>query len=310
MPKGIIYDVIIIGAGPVGLFGAHYANIKGLKTCLIEQETNVGGQPQTLYPQKPIYDFPAINKISGENLINLLYKQFVSFKDHNLRTNTKITRISQTSKKIVVFTNYGNFNTKKIIIATGVGSIVPNKLTINGVSECKNIDYHIRDLKKYRNKKIVVLGGGDSAVDIANQLVTSKITNDVTILYRGSKFRATGTNIHKLKNNKIKTVFLVDLIGVNRNKLSYKTTNKNCSIDFDYIIVQYGLAINNSISTLFPKLRLKNDAILVNKDFSTNIQNIYAAGDCCMYHNKIKRIISGISEITLIINSILFKKKN
>ena len=183
-------DVVIIGAGPVGLFAIHQLGIKGLKVEVIDNLDKAGGQCIELYPDKPIYDIPAVSECNGKSLTDDLLKQVKPFKT-NFHFNERVQEIKEENGKWKVRTNKDKeFLTPNIIIAGGVGSFEPRKLPLKELErfEGKNVFYSISNKELFKNKKIAIFGGGDSALDWSLEL--SK-TSKVTLIHRRNEFRGT-----------------------------------------------------------------------------------------------------------------------
>ena len=191
-------DVVIVGAGPVGLFAVHQLGIIGLKSEVIDNLDKAGGQCIELYPDKPIYDIPAIPVCTGEELTKNLLKQIKPFKT-NFHFNERVQEISNQNNNWIVKTNKNKiFSSANIIIAGGVGSFEPRKLPLKEAEkyEEKSIFYSVRDKNKFKDKKISIFGGGDSALDWALEL--SK-TSKVTLIHRRDEFRGSEHTFNEVK---------------------------------------------------------------------------------------------------------------
>ena len=300
-------DVVIIGAGPVGLFAVHQLGIKGLKAEVIDNLDKVGGQCIELYPDKPIYDIPAVPACSGEELTKKLIEQIKPFKT-NFHLSERVEQVADKNGSWILKTNKGkDFKTKNIIIAGGVGSFEPRKLTLKNAEkfEGKNIFYSISDKNKFKNKKITIFGGGDSALDWTLEL--SKFSK-VTLVHRRSEFRGaphTLNEIKKLEKNgkiSIKTPYQLDSIEGDQSIKSLKIKddkNNIINIETDFVLSFFGL-----IMKLGPiaewGLNMDKKTIAVNtENFQTNKKGIFAIGDICSYPGKLKLILSGFHEAAL-----------
>ena len=295
-------DVVIIGAGPVGLFAVHQLGIKGLNAEVIDNLNKAGGQCIELYPDKPIYDIPAVTKCNGEDLTKNLLEQIKPFKN-NFHFNERVEEITQENNLWIVKTNKGKeFKTPNIIIAGGVGSFEPRKLSLKEAEkfEGSNVFYSVSNKNLLKNKKISIFGGGDSALDWALEL--SK-TSKVTLIHRRNEFRGaphTLSEIKKLKDKiKIKTPYqLISIDGDSKIKsINIKSDEgKQENIDTDIILGFFGL-----IMKLGPiaewGLNIDRKVIPVNtENFQTNKEGIFAIGDICTYPGKLKLILSGFHE--------------
>ncbi len=300
-------DVVIIGAGPVGLFTIHQLGIKGLKAEVIDNLDKIGGQCIELYPDKPIYDIPAVPACSGKSLTDRLKEQIKPFKA-NFHLNEKVQELKEDNNEWYVKTNKGkSFTAPNVIIAGGVGSFVPRKLPLKELEkfEEKQVFYSIDNKDKFKNKKIAIFGGGDSALDWALEL--SKIAK-ITLIHRREEFRGAPHTLSELERLKkegkisIKTPFQIKSINEG-NKLKSITLEdldgKNEKIDADIILGFFGL-----IMQLGPiaewDLNINKKVIPVNtKNFETNKKGIFAVGDICNYPGKLKLILSGFHEAAL-----------
>ena len=300
-------DVVIIGAGPVGLFAVHQLGINGLKSEVIDNLDRAGGQCIELYPDKPIYDIPAIPVCTGEELTKNLLKQIEPFKT-NFHFNERVQEISSENNDWVIKTSKNKvFISPNIIIAGGVGSFEPRKLSLKDSEkyEGNNIFYSVSDKNKFKGKKISIFGGGDSALDWALEL--SKISR-VTLIHRRNEFRGashTVKEVTKLSNAgklALKTKYQLSSIEGDKNIKSIiikHDEGKTEKIETDYILSFFGL-----IMKLGPiaewGLNMDKKTIQVNtENFETNKKGIFAIGDICTYPGKLKLILSGFHEAAL-----------
>ena len=300
----IITDVVIIGAGPTGLFCAHQLGMIGLKCEIIDNLDKIGGQCIELYPDKPIYDIPAIPKCTGEKLTNNLINQIKPF-NFKFHLSERVEEIRKENKKWFVKTSkYTEIIAPNIVIAGGVGSFEPRKFSakVSEKLEGKSILYSVKDKSIFKEKSVVIFGGGDSALDWAIEL--SK-TSNVTIVHRRDEFRGTQSSVDKikeLKKNKQLEIFtqyqLASVKGVDKIE-SIEIKHEDGEIKFlkaDYVLGFFGL-----IMRLGPiinwGLNIDNKTIPVNtENFETNQKGIFAIGDICSYPGKLKLILSGFHE--------------
>ena len=300
-------DVVVIGAGPVGLFAVHQLGLIGLKSEAIDNLDKIGGQCIELYPDKPIYDIPAVPNCTGEILTKNLLEQIKPFKT-NFHLNQRVQEISKEDGKWKVVTNKKNiFLSPNIIIAGGVGSFEPRKFSVKEAEKFENngIFYSIKDKNYFKGKKICIFGGGDSALDWAIEL--SKFAT-VTLVHRRNEFRGVGNSVaivkklEKENKLKIKTPFQINSIegGDQLNGITIKNEDgKIEKIETDYLLGFFGL-----IMKLGPiadwGLNLEKKHIPVDtQNFQTNKEGIFAIGDICTYPGKLKLILSGFHEAAL-----------
>ena len=297
-------DVLVIGAGPVGLFAVHQLGIIGLKAEVVDNLDKVGGQCIELYPDKPIYDIPGIPKCTGETLTKSLSEQIKPFKT-NFHLNERVQAISKEKENWKITTNKNKiFITPNVIIAGGVGSFEPRKFSIKDIEkfENKSVFYSVKDKNYFKNKKVCIFGGGDSALDWAVEL--SEIS-EVTLVHRRNEFRGAehsadvAKKLEKEGKLKIKTPFQIQSIE-GKDKINSiilkKEDGKTEEIKTDFILGFFGL-----IMKLGPiaewGLNLDKKTIPVDtENFQTNKKGIYAIGDICTYPGKLKLILSGFHE--------------
>jgi thioredoxin reductase (NADPH) len=300
-------DVVIIGAGPVGLFAVHQLGIKGLKAVVIDNLDKAGGQCIELYPDKPIYDIPAVPECTGEELTKNLIEQIKPFSTEFFY-NERVDEVKQDKDNWIVKTNNKNeFSAPNIIIAGGVGSFEPRKLSTKDTEkyEGKSIFYAVKNKDEFKNKNISIFGGGDSALDWTLEL--SKFSK-ITLIHRRNEFRGaphTLSEIKKLENEgkiSIKTPCQLESIEGDKSLESILIKfddGKTEKIKTDTILSFFGL-----IMKLGPiaewGLNMNKKTIEVNSEnFETNKKGIFAAGDICSYPGKLKLILSGFHEVAL-----------
>lgn len=305
-----MYDVIIIGAGPVGMFAGFYAGMRQMNALLIDSLEQVGGQVGALYPEKYIYDIAGFPEILAKDLVSNLEAQMSRFKDTTQTVlGEKVEQVVKNSERdFTVTTNKNTYQTKSIIITAGNGSFAPRPLGLDNEKDFSNIHYFVNDMQKFAGKNVVIFGGGDSAVDWA--LMLEPIAKSVTLVHRRNEFRAHEHSTENLKNSSvnIKTPFVPKaLLGANgeiTNVQIAEVGNDENIIDIavDDVLVTYGF-----ISALGPikdwGITLDKNVIPVNSKQQTNIEGIYACGDICTYDGKAKLIISGFGEAPVAINS-------
>tara|TARA_B100000959_G_scaffold142720_1_gene149818 strand:- start:376 stop:1398 length:1023 start_codon:yes stop_codon:yes gene_type:complete len=297
-------DVLVIGAGPVGLFAVQQLGLIGLKAEVVDNLDKIGGQCIELYPDKPIYDIPGLPECTGESLTKKLLEQIKPFKT-NFHLSQRVEEISKEQNNWKVVTTKKNiFLAPNIIIAAGVGSFEPRKFPIKETEkfENKSVFYSVKDKNFFKNKKICIFGGGDSALDWAIEL--SKFS-DVTLVHRRSEFRGAEHSskivkkLEKEKKIKVKTPFQINSME-GKDKLTAITikddNDKIEKIEVDFLLGFFGL-----IMKLGPiaewGLNLEKKHIPVNtENFQTNKEGIFAIGDICTYPGKLKLILSGFHE--------------
>ena len=297
-------DVVIIGAGPTGLFCAHQLGIIGLKCEIVDNLDKIGGQCIELYPDKPIYDIPAVPECTGEELTNNLIKQIKPF-NFNFHLNDRVQELRQENKSWIVKTTNGKeFNTSNVVIAGGVGSFEPRKFPTKSAEKFdgKTVLYSIKDKSIFKDKSVVIFGGGDSALDWAIELSS---TSKVSLIHRRDEFRGAPASVQKIKElsekNKINLFTKYSIKDVRGNgsleEVEIKSEEgESKTLKADYVLGFFGL-----IMQLGPiaewGLNLDKKTIPVNtENFETNKKGIFAIGDICNYPGKLKLILSGFHE--------------
>lgn len=309
----ITTDICIIGAGPVGLFAVFEAGLLKMRCHVIDVLPQVGGQLSEIYPQKPIYDIPGFPVINAQELVNGLMDQISPFKPgfslgervNNLERLDDGSFIVRTDKDTQI-------QSKVVVVAGGLGCFEPRKPAIEGLEqfEGKGVSYMVRNPELYRDKKVVLSGGGDSALDWT--IFLSEISSDVTLVHRGDTFRGAPDSAEKIfnlaKNGKINLILQSHITSIHGNGHLKEVTiqGKNNEIstrETDYLIPLFGLT---------PKLgpigewglNINKSAIEVNTfDYSTNIEGIFAIGDINTYPGKLKLILCGFHEAALMCQS-------
>ena len=307
-------DIIIIGAGPVGLFTVFEAGLLKLRCHLIDVLPQPGGQLTEIYPKKPIYDIPGFPEVMAGDLIDNLMKQIEPFKP-GFTLGEKAESIVQTDDGMYIVTTESGLQHKapNIAIAGGLGVFEPRKPPIANIAEFekKGIDYMIKNPEKYRNKRIVIAGGGDSALDWT--LFLKEIAASVTLVHRSGEFRGHLDSVQKVMDasatgelNLLTHSEIKELKGEENLKAVGALTKGNDEIHWietDYYLPLFGLS-----PKLGPiadwNLEIEKNSIKVNTvDYSTNIPGIYAIGDINTYEGKLKLILCGFHEATLMVQS-------
>ena len=297
-------DTLIIGAGPVGLFCVHQLGIIGLKCEVVDNLDKIGGQCIELYPDKPIYDIPAVPECTGEELTNNLTEQIKVFKT-NFHLNERVEEIKKVEKKWLINTSKGTeFEASSIIIAAGVGSFEPRKFSTKEIKkyEGKQILYSIKDKTIFKDKTVTIFGGGDSALDWAIELSN---TSKVILVHRRDEFRGMQASIEKVnqlkEEGKIEVYTKYQLDSVNGNEKVESINIKHDDESIKKIKTDYVLGFFGLIMQLGPiaewGLNLDKKTVPVNtENFETNKEGIFAIGDICTYPGKLKLILSGFHE--------------
>lgn len=306
-------DILIIGAGPTGLFTVFEAGLLKLKCHLIDALPQPGGQCSEIYPKKPIYDIPAFPEVLAGDLVTNLMKQIEPFQPGFTLGERAQTIQKQEDGSFIVTTNKGTKHQAPIVaIAGGLGSFEPRKPPIEGIAnfEDHGVEYIIRDPELYRDKKVVIAGGGDSALDWS--IFLADVASEVTLVHRRNEFRGALDSVDKVQEfkneGKIKLITPAEVVGISGEEhvtsVTIKKDGETYELETDHFVPLFGLA---------PKLgpiadwglEIEKNAIKVDNslDYQTNIPGIYAIGDVNTYPGKLKLILCGFHEATLMCQS-------
>ena len=306
-------DILIIGAGPVGLFAVFEAGLLGLKCHIIDALAKPGGQCAEIYPKKPIYDIPGMPEVMAGDLIDNLLEQIKPFSPGYTLGERAEKLIKNEDGSFDVVTNMSKVHNAKVIaIAGGLGSFEPRKPPLDSILdyEGKGVEYMVKNPEYFQDKKIVIAGGGDSALDWTIEL--SKLAKKVTLVHRRNEFRGAVDSVEKvqkLKNSSIIDVITpAEVIKLNgKDKLESLEINHNDDfkiIETDFFIPLFGLVPKlGGISNW--GLDLEKNSIVVNNslDYQTNLPGVFAIGDINTYPGKLKLILCGFHEATLMCQS-------
>ncbi|HEY8963584.1 MAG TPA: NAD(P)/FAD-dependent oxidoreductase [Alphaproteobacteria bacterium] len=298
--NSISTDVVIIGAGPVGLFAVFELGLLKLKCHLVDILDRPGGQCAELYPEKPIYDIPALPRVTAQALTDNLMEQIKPFHPE-FHLNQMATSIERMDGKWQVSTDTGTILTAPVIvIAAGGGSFVPKKPPIPGIEhyEGKSVFYAVRKMDQFAGKNIVIAGGGDSALDWTLNL--QPLARSITLVHRRDDFRAAPDSVHKMRElvaagkMKLHIANITGLAGAD-NMIEAVQTDKG-DITCDTMLAFYGLTMKLGPVADFG-LELRDNLIVVDTEkFQTSQTGIFAIGDICTYPGKLKLILSGFHE--------------
>lgn len=301
-------DLLIIGGGPAGMFAAFYGGMRQATVKLIESMPQLGGQLAALYPEKYIYDVAGFPKVTAQELVNNLSKQMELF-DTDIRLEEKVQSVEKLDEQhFVVTTDKDVHHAKAIIITAGVGAFEPRRLEVDNADKFEetNLHYFVSDLSRFQGKKVLISGGGDSAVDWA--LMLEPIAEQVTLVHRRDKFRAHEHSVEKLLASKVNIITPTEISELHGDReitkvtLSHIKSKETQEIEVDDVIVNFGF-----VSTLGPisewGITIENNSIVVDSRMETSIPGIFAAGDITTYPGKVKLIAVGFGEAPTAINN-------
>ncbi len=297
-------DALIIGAGPTGLFTAHQLKLIGLDCEIVDNLNKIGGQCIELYPDKPIYDIPAVPECTGEELTNNLLKQIKPF-NIKFHLNERVDEVKKENERWIVKTNNGTvFSTPNVIIAGGVGAFEPRKFSVKECEKFENesIFYSIKDKKIFAGKTVSIFGGGDSAIDWAIELSRN---SKVNLIHRRDDFRGAKNSVNIIrqlaKDGKINLFTKFQMISIKGKEKLESVEIKSEDEEVKTLKTDYALGFFGLIMQLGPianwGLNIDKKTIEVDTEkFQTNQKGIYAVGDICAYPGKLKLILSGFHE--------------
>ncbi|SFI08235.1 NAD(P)/FAD-dependent oxidoreductase [Halpernia frigidisoli] len=310
----ITTDLLIIGAGPTGLFAVFEAGLLKMKCHLIDALPQPGGQLTELYPKKPIFDIPGYPTVNAGELVDNLMEQIKQFQPGFTLGETAETINKLEDGTFEVTTNKGTVHhAKAVAIAGGLGTFEPRKPLLENIEkfEENGVEYFVKEPEHFRNKKIVIAGGGDSALDWA--IFLSDVASEVTLIHRRNEFRGALDSVEKVQAlkdaGKIKLITPAEVVALKGDShitgLSIKSNDEILDIDTDFFIALFGLTPKLGAIANWG-LDIEKNAIKVNNalDYQTNIDGIYAIGDVNTYPGKLKLILCGFHEATMMCQSV------
>ena len=301
-------DIIIIGGGPAGLFAAFYGGMRQASVKLIENMPQLGGQLSALYPEKYIYDVAGFPKVRAQELVDNLVEQLKLF-NPEICLEERVLNVEKKDERFFeVTTDKGVHYAKAVVITGGIGAFEPRKLELPEAEkyEKKNLHYFVQDLNVFKDKRVLISGGGDSAVDWA--LMLEPIAKQVTLIHRRDKFRAHEHSVDNLMNSKVNVVTPREITALHGEERIEKVTiaDKKAGIteeiEVDDVIINFGF-----VSSLGPIAEwgfdIEKGSIVVDSRMETSIPGIFAAGDITTYPGKLKLIAVGFGEAPTAINN-------
>lgn len=301
-------DIVIIGGGPAGLFAAFYGGMRHASVKIIESMPALGGQLAALYPEKYIYDVAGFPKVTAQELVDRLVEQLELFKPEVL-LEEKVLQVNKKEERLFeVVTDRATHYARAVIITAGVGAFEPRRLDVPGASdyEKKNLHYFVGDLQRFKGQKVLVSGGGDSAVDWS--LMLEPIAESVTLVHRRDKFRAHEHSVENLMKSAVRVMTPYEITAlhgegaIEKVTLTDVKTKDELLVDVDAVIVNFGF-----VSSLGPitdwGIHIEGGSIVVDTRMETNVPGIFAAGDITTYPGKLKLIAVGFGEAPTAVNN-------
>lgn len=306
-------DIIIVGAGPTGLFGVFYAGMRGMKTKVIEALPEVGGQLTALYPEKDIFDVAGFPQIHAKKLVEACKVQADKANPDTVYIfNQRVDSLIKLEDGTFELTTNGGERhyTKSVLLSAGIGAFEPNRHPSASARpyEQKGVFYSVVNLPQYTGKNVLVVGGGDSAVDYS--LMTEPIAKSVTLIHRRDGFRAHQESLNQLAQSKVNVRLFYELREIEGDGNWVKTakifdnrTGEETTLEVDYVVM--GTGFKASLGRMLEwGLDIENKKqIVVNSKGETNIPGVYAAGDVAWYPGKIRLIATGFGEAATAVNN-------
>lgn len=303
-----IVDLLIIGGGPVGLYGAFYAGLRQMSVKIVDSLEVLGGQLMALYPEKFIYDVAGFPKITAKDLVHQLTEQGLQFGAKPCLGETVQTLVTEADETLTLTTNQATHRARLVLIAAGVGSFTPRPVPIPEANKWlgRGLHYFVKDMSVFKDKRILILGGGDSAIDWANMLAPH--TAAQTLIHRRDKFRAHEDSVEKMMQTKTHVMLFHEIkhidgdeAGIRRATVFDNRTKEETTLEVDMIVSNFGF-----VSALGPiknwGLTIEKNQILVDRLMQTNRPRVFSAGDICTYEGKMKLIATGFGEAATAVN--------
>ena len=304
-----LFDVTIIGGGPAGLYGAFYAGLRQMKTKIIDSLPELGGQLNALYPEKYVYDMPGYPKVLARDLANSLIEQGTRFSPAVCLDEKVLHLRREADETITITTQRGTHRTKTLIIATGAGAFSPTKLDAPGLEdfEGNGVHYFVKDKSQFAGKRLLIVGGGDSALDWAMNLEAD--ADKITLIHRRDTFRAHEESVDWLLNRSQADVRLWHELrrvegngSISRAVVLHNKTNEEHEIEVDAVLLNLGFKADIGPLRDWGLELHGNKKIVVNEQMETNLPGVFAAGDITHHAGKIDLIATGVGEICIAVN--------
>jgi thioredoxin reductase (NADPH) len=302
------YDIVIVGGGPVGLFAAYYAGLRDMKSKLLDRRHELGGQLTAIYPEKWVYDIPGIPAIRGKHLFENLIKQIAPY-NIPVTLNEEIVHIRKNRNNIMRVETRGGtvHHGKAVLLCLGMGAHIPRRMDIPNLVdfEGKGVHYGVHTLEDFRGKRTLVVGGGDSALDMALTIVDE--CKDLVLLHRSDRFNAHEETVKKLYSSNAEIRTFHELAGVDGDGrlqscvVRDTRTKVETRLEIDAIVIAIGLIFNLE-GVKDWGIELEGTAIVVDHNRQTSVEGVYAAGDIATYPGKMKLIGTGAAEAMQAIN--------
>lgn len=301
-------DLLIVGAGPVGLYGTYYAGVRGLRTVVIDSSTEVGGQVIAMYPEKLIYDVAGFPAIKGRELVDALSEQAAAAGATYL-LGQQVRRLTTDDERVhLVTTSTGDeIRCRAVVITAGIGAFEPRKLAVGEHYLGNGLEYFVPDPEPYGDVDVVIVGGGDSALDWA--LMLEDIAASVTVVHRRNSFRADAATVTQVERSTVNLVTNAEIRSIGGNgTITHADVAINGDNEIRRLHCQRLIAALGFIATMGPLrewgLMLRdNRHIVVDSAMRTGCPGIFAAGDVVDYDGKVRLIATGFGEVATAVNN-------
>ncbi|MEO6457073.1 MAG: NAD(P)/FAD-dependent oxidoreductase [Chloroflexia bacterium] len=302
-----LIDVTIIGAGPTGLFGAFYAGMRNMSVKIIDALPEAGGQLAALYPEKYIYDAPGFPKVVAKDLVQMLLEQAAQWHPIMCLEERVLSLTQAAEGHWTIGTDKGAHKSRTVVVCAGVGAFAPNKLNAPGVAELEGVGVHyfVKEKVAFKDKNLLIVGGGDSAVDWALNL--QDVAKSITLIHRRDEFRAHESSVTEMRNSaaRILTPYEVKEVAgdgkIERVTILQNKSHEEETLDVDAILVNIGFKADIGPIREWG-LDLEKRGIVVNTRMETNLPGVYAAGDIAAEEVKMNLIATGYGQAALAVN--------
>jgi thioredoxin reductase len=319
-----LFDITFVGAGPTGLFGAFYAGLRELSVKIIDALPQAGGQLITLYPEKLIYDTPGFAAIRAKDLVKNLINQAAQWRPEFVFNQRALKLVQETHPAVspeekvwVIETDQERHFSKTVVIAAGIGAFQPIRLKNESVDRFENngVEYMVHDIEAYEGKRVLIVGGGDSAVDWA--LALEPVAEKVTLIHRRDGFRAHDSSVNALMQSSVEVLVfyeLRELQGASHLERAVIFNNQNQeerSLDIDAVVLALGFKADLGPMRTWGLETIGRRYIRVNKRMETNLPGVYAAGDVALQEDldPLNLIVVGYGQVTVAVNHAYTKIK-
>ncbi len=309
MAASEIFDLTIIGGGPVGLYGAYYAGLRQMRTKIIDSLDQLGGQLATLYPEKYIYDVAGFPRVVARDLVNNLIEQAQQYQPEvQLSQTVKTLNRDENSQCYAITTEAGLHLTRTVLICAGAGAFHPRRLAVPGAEqwEGRGIHYAVTNKQVFAGKRLIIIGGGDSALDWAMNL--HGVASHITIIHRRNQFRAHEESVSKTMKMGIPILTFWELksLSITDNTITgavlyNNQTHEERTIHADVILPQLGFISSLGAIKDWP-IHIQGHSIMVDQKMQTNLPGVFAAGDVAGFDGKLKLIATGFGEAATAVN--------